>query len=133
MKENEKFAPVIKSFDYQTCATYKGETITQSTEQANYIQQGTFAKVQNVHVDLESVLVTELFDKVNGRYMYMVQNLANASYNTAMQTAKLTFNENYQYAVVWKNGESSVVKLIDNTYVVKQAAGDAVYVIAFNA
>jgi hypothetical protein len=133
MKENEKFAPVIKSFDYQTCATYKGATITQSTEQANYIQQGTFAKVQNVHVDLESALVTELFDKGNGRYMYMVQNLVNPSYNTAMQTAKLTFNENYQYAVVWKNGESQVVSLVDNQYKVTQHPGQAVYVIPFNA
>lgn len=65
----------------------------------------------------------------------MVQNITDSRAQTAgtLQTVKLTFNENYEYAEVWKNGEKSIVKLENNTFIVKQNSGEAVYVIPFNA
>ena len=61
----------------------------------------------------------------------MLQNITDTRYS-ALQTLKVTFNESYQYAIVWKNGEKSVVRLENNEYVVKLDAGEAVYVIPFN-
>lgn len=135
LAENQKFAPVILSFDYRASATYIANGYAHSVINAISTTKGNFAKVSGVSVNTESALVSELYDKYNNRYMYMVQNIADSRSQTAgtLQTVKLTFNQNYQYAEVWKNGEKTIVKLENNTYVVKQNAGEAVYVIPFNA
>ncbi len=134
LAENQAFASTILSFDYQTSATYVANGYAHSVTNAQSCVQGDFAKVQSVSVNTESALISELYDKWNNRYMYMVQNITLPQHQTAgtLQTVKLTFNENYEYAVVWKNGERSIVKLENNTYVVKQNSGEAVYVIPFN-
>lgn len=135
LAENQKFAPVILSFDYQTSTTYIADGFAYSTTNANYCSAGSFAKVSGVSVNTESALVSELYDDINDRYMYMVQNITDSRSQTAgtIQTVKLIFNENYEYAEVWKNGEKSIVKLESNTFIVKQNSGEAVYVIPFNA
>ena len=133
MAENQEFASTILSFDYQASATYTAHT-AYSNNLANYCADNAFAKLQNVFVNQENALVSELYDKTSDKYMYMVQNLVDPFGGSvkATQTVKLTFNENYKYAIVWKNGKQSVVKLENNEYVVTQNAGEAVYVIPFN-
>lgn len=134
MAENQAFANTILSFDYKTSAAYIANGTGYGITNAQSCIQGSLAKVQSVDVNTESALVSELYDKRGDRYMYMIQNITNPAYQTAgtLQTVKLTFNEDYEYAIVWKNGEKSIVKLENNTYVVKQNAGEAVYVIPFN-
>ena len=134
LAENQAFASTILSFDYQTSATYIASGYAHSTTNAISTSKGSFAKVSNVFVNTESALVSELYDKYNNRYMYMVQNITDSIYQTAgtNQTVKLTFNEDYEYAIVWKNGEKSVVRLTNNEYVAKLQSGEAVYVIPFN-
>lgn len=134
LAENQAFASTILSFDYQSSATYTAQTCAFDNRNAANCIQGDFEKLESVEINRESALVTELYDKVGKRYMYMVQNLVDPMGESvlALQTAKLTFNEDYEYAIVWKNGEKSVVKLENNTYVVKQNSGEAVYVIPFN-
>ena len=133
MAENQAFARTILSFAYQASATYTAHT-AYNNNLANYCADNAFAKLQSVFVNQENALVSEMYDKIYNRYMYMVQNIADPWGGTAKatQTVKLTFNENYQYAIVWKNGKQSVVKLENNEYVVTQNAGEAVYVIPFN-
>ena len=134
LAENQAFASTILSFDYTTSAAYIANGYAHSTTNAISTSKGSFAKISKVFVNTESALVSELYDKYNNRYMYMVQNITDPCYQTAgtNQTVKLTFNEDYEYAIVWKNGERSIVKLENNTYVVKQNSGEAVYVIPFN-
>ena len=133
LAENQAFASTILSFDYQASATYTA-TCGYDNKPANVCADNVLAKVQSVDVNQESTLITQLYDKNSDKYMYMVQNLVDPLGGTvvATQTVKLTFNENYEYAIVWKNGEQSVVRLENNTYIVKLNAGEAVYVIAFN-
>ncbi len=131
LAENQAFASTILSFDYTTSATYIANGYAHSVTNAVSTTKGNFAKVSNVSVNMESALVSELYDKYNNRYMYMAQNITDSQY-TSLQTVKLTFNEDYQYAIVWKNGEKSVVRLENNEYVAKLNSGEAVYVIPFN-
>ena len=135
LAENQAFASTILSFDYKTSAAYIANGYAHSVTNAQSCIQGDFAKVQSVFVNTESALISELQDKLYNKYMYMVQNITQPQHQTAgtLQTVKLTFNENYEYAIVWKNGERSIVRLTNNTYVVKQNSGEAVYVIPFNA
>ena len=132
LAENQAFANTILSFDYQTSATYIANGNAYSVTNAVSTSKGSFAKISDVSVNMESALVTQLYDDITDKYMYMLQNITDSQY-TALQTIKVAFNEAYQYAIVWKNGEKSVVKLQNNEYTVKLNAGEAVYVIPFNA
>ena len=137
MSDNQKFAPTVLSFDFNASNVY----ITEGTNKymGGYIMnttcKDTFAKVSSVAVDKESALVTELVNKNDNRYMYMIQNIVDPDYTGtgSYQTTTLTFNESYNYAVVWSNGERQVVSLVNNQYTVTQHPGQAVYVIPFNA
>ena len=133
MTENQEFASTILSFAYQASATYTAHT-AYNNNLAGYCIDNTFAKLQSVVVNQENALISELYDKNYNRHMYMVQNLADPFGGAvkATQMVKLAFNENYEYAIVWKNGKQSVVKLENNEYVVNLDAGEAVYVIPFN-
>ena len=136
MADNQRFASTVLSFKYNASGVfsanlpkYGGEFITNCTITDDFV------KVSKVEVDKEAALVTELVDSANNRYMYMVQNIVDPVYtgSASWQTTTLTFNETYNYALVWKNGESQVVSLVDNQYKVTQHPGQAVYVIPFNA
>lgn len=137
MSDNQKFAPTVLSFKFNASNVYIAEGTNKYM--GGYVMNATcndtFAKVSKVAVDKESALVTELVNATDNRYMYMVQNIVDPTYTGtgSYQTTTLSFNETYNYAVVWKNGESQVVSLVNNQYTVTQHPGEAVYVIPFNA
>ena len=136
MAEDQQFAPVIKNFDYQTSAWYGAPMSNYNSSHVTVCANGTFAKIASFTNDKESTLISELYDDDNDRYMYMIQNAINPEYKPASsnyQTTTVTFNCDYNYAVVWKNGAQSIVKLVDNKYSVTQFPGEAVFVIPFNA
>ena len=136
--QNQKMAPTLLSFEYQTSAVYMGAEPKYNLQYIrNCIQSTTYKKVTSVAVDKESALISELYDKTNNRYMYMIQNIVDPMYTGApsYQTTTLTFNEKYEYALVLCEGEQTVVKLAQNEvaqYSVTQHPGKAVYVIPFN-
>jgi hypothetical protein len=134
MAENQAFASTILSFDYQASAVYTTSG-AYGTNHTALAQKQSFAKLASVYVNTESALITELYDSTANRYMYMLQNIIDPTYQTAgtLQTVQIKFNGDYDYAIVWKNGEMRIVRLTNNTYTVKQQSGDAVYVIPFNA
>ena len=137
MADNQKFAPTVLSFTFNASNVYVAEGTNKymGGYVMNSSRKDTFTKVSSVAVDKESVLVTELVNKADSRYMYMVQNIVDPVYTGtgSYQTTTLTFNEEYEYAVVWTNGEKQVVSLENNQYTVTQHPGQAVYVIPFNA
>ena len=136
-KENQAFAPTILSFKYSNCATFKVENCTDGAGNALscFTDISALAKVKNVTINKESALVTELYDAENDRYMYMLQNLVDPLFTGSQvyQTATIEFNTNYAYAVVFRNGERTVVRLHKNSYTVKQNPGEAVFILPFNA
>ena len=135
LAENQKFAPVILSFEYTTSAAYAAPLASFGTTNASSCRVGTFAKLASVEIDKETALVTEMYDSENNRYMYMLQNIIDPQYKASTTYQKITikFNESYEYAVVYKNAERYIVRMKDSTYTVSQNPGEAVYVIPFNA
>ncbi|MBQ8685726.1 MAG: hypothetical protein IJ514_06125 [Clostridia bacterium] len=132
--EDQKFAPVIMNFDYVTSNVYSVSPSTYSTEHVRMAQRGNaFQKVKEISINKECALATELYDKANDRYMYMVQNVVDPKYQgaKAYQTATVEFKDGYTHALVYRNGEPTTVKLDGGKLEVKQHAGEAVFVIPY--
>ena len=134
MAENQKFAPVIKNFEYQASNVYSVTPTAFPSMQTGMATSGSeFNALKEVSVNKECALVTELYDEENEYYMYMAQNIVNPIYkgSKAYQTIKLTFDEKYNYAMVFENGVGRKVKLDKHSFTVKQSPGYAVFVLPY--
>ena len=134
MKEEQALAPTILNFKYKESSLFSvPPPYKYGGLQYTGFVNGTLQKVKKVDVNKEAVLLTELYDKENDQYMYMIQNVIDPMYkgSPVYQTTTVTFSEEYDYAVVWKRGEQTLVKLDNHTYTIKQHPGDAVYVMPY--
>ncbi len=134
MAEEQKFAPTVLNFDYQTSKVYMVQpTIFNAGYALRTIDTADFQAVTSVEVNKEVALVTELYDNVKGYYMYMIQNIVDSvnKGSKAFQTTTVTFDEDYTHAVVYVKGEKTVKKLDEGKLVVKHKPGEATYVIPF--
>ena len=135
MANNQKFAPVIKQFEYQGSKSYKiTPTNFDPTQILKMDNSYTFKKLTDVTINKEIALVTELYDKENNNYMYMVMNVigAGAEGSRAFQTTTLTFSDEYTHVVIYKNGVGTPQKLEDgNKLTIKLAATEAVFVLPY--
>lgn len=133
MEENQKFAPVIMNFDYVTSNVYSGSSCTYSIEHiADAQKDNVFQKVKGVTLDKECALVTELFDKENGRYMYMAQNVVDPQFlDNSNQKITLEFSGEYTHAAVYVNGERRDVDLSDGKLTLYHNPGEASFVIPY--
>lgn len=134
MEEEQKLAPTILNFDYVSSKIYRNSpTVFDASHTMNTIETPDFTAVKDVVINKEVALVTELYDSEKQNYMYMVQNVIDPDYkgSKAFQTVELTFDSQYQYAVVFVKGERSLVRLNEGKLIIKQKAGDATYVIPY--
>lgn len=132
MEKNQSFAHVIFNFEYVTSATYNVDSDFKDNF-SRYAHQGEFAKITKAENDKVNMLITELYDDDNSRYMYMIQNICDSQYqgSKTYQTSKITFSEEYNYAVIYENAERSLVKLDNHTLTVENKAGSAKFVIPY--
>ncbi len=136
MAEMQELAPTILQYDYNASRRYIGDN--EATDGCNRHKHysgidysATFEKIANVDVDYNVTLVTELKNDF-GKYMYMVQNIADPDCVCDLavaQTAKLTFSPEVKSITVYKNGVPKKIELVSNTYTVTQNAGEAVYIV----
>ena len=135
MAENQKFAPVIKQFDYQGSKTYLKTPTNFDRAQIDYADYSyEFKKLTSVEFEKEIGLVTELYDKENNNYMYMIMNFISGwnEGSRAYQTNVVTFSSEYTHVVVYKNGVGTPQKLgAGNTLEVEVAPGEAVFVLPY--
>ncbi len=135
MANNQKFAPVIKQFNYKGSKSYVvTPTNFDPTQVLKMDNSYTFTKLTDVNVNKEIGLITELYDAENNNYMYMVMNVigAGAEGSRAYQTTTLTFSDEYTHVVVYKNGVGTPQKLeAGNKLTVKLAATEAVFVLPY--
>ena len=135
MAEEQKLAPTILSFDYQTSKIFMTQpTVFNSNYALRTIETADFKVLKKVEVNKEVALVTELYDEDKGNYMYMVQNIVDSIHkgSKAFQTTTLTFDEQYTHAVVFVKGEKSIKKLEDGAKLtLKHKPGEATYVMPF--
>jgi hypothetical protein len=137
MSENQKFAPTKLNFKFQGSRVYcalplnfGGAYLSEEWVDNSY----NFVGLKNVHVNKESALVTESYDKENNRYMYCVQNIVDAAHKGSLtfQTTKLTFDSaKYKFVAIYRNGERTLQALENGTVTIKNAAGQAAYVIPY--
>ena len=97
------------------------------------LQNGDFAAITEITVNKEVAFVTELLDKENGNYMYMVQNIVDSKNqgSNVYQTSEITFDAKYQKAIVYHKGEKKIVSLQNNKLIGKIYPGDAYFVTPF--
>ena len=134
MSEEQKLAPTILNFDYQTSKVYtKAPTVFDASHAVWVRPTNDFTALKNVSINKEVALVTELYDDEKSNYMYMVQNIIDPinKGSKAYQTVELTFDSAYKYAAVYVKGERTLVELKDNKLILKHKAGEATYVIPY--
>lgn len=134
MAEEQKLAPTILNFEYQTSKIFMTQpTMFNSNYAMRTIETADFKVLKNVNVNKEVALVTELYDEAKGNYMYMVQNIVDSVHkgSKAFQTTTLTFADGYTHVVVFVKGERTLKKLDNGTLTLKHKPGEATYVIPF--
>lgn len=135
LANNQKFAPVIKQFDYQGSKSYRVRPNNFDVTQVGTMDNSyVFKKLKDVSINKEIAMVTELYDSDNDNYMYMVMNMLGSGCegSRAFQTTTLTFSSEYTHVVVYKNGVGTPQKLeAGNKLTVKLAAAEAVYVLPY--
>ena len=134
MKENQDFANVILNFDFVTSNVYSVLPTYYSSDHIKMAKNGeAFQKVEELTINKECALATELYDKENDRYMYMVQNIVDPAYKgaKAYQTATVTFKKGYTHALVYVNGVPTKMKLEKNALTFKQYPGEAVFILPY--
>ena len=134
MAEEQKFAPTILNFEYQTSKVFmKAPTIFDSTHALRTIETPDFKVLTDVSINKEIALVTELYDSAKQNYMYMVQNIVDPldKGSKSFQTTVLTFSEQYKYAAVYVKGEVTLKKLENGTLTLKHKPGEATFVMPY--
>lgn len=144
MSEAQKISDVILNYEYQGGKFYKKDIATfdnsftssqvddKAFTSASWDNSHTFALLKDVTFDNDVVFTTELYDEVNGLYMYMLQNIIDPNYGAVGRTAETvtaTFDSSYTYVAEFDNGNLSYVKLNKGVYTKTLAAGHAVYLI----
>ena len=138
MANNTAFAPTISHFDYNASKVvsnsykYSDDHIVWGT-----MTNDSFKFVSGVTTSTDATLVTELYDKDNYNYMYMVMNTIdpyekNTNGNDTLQTITVTFDGTFDMVYVYdQTGARTSVQLINNTYTVTLTAGQAVYLLPY--
>ena len=138
MANNTAFAPTISHFDYNASKVvsnsykYSDDHIVWGT-----MTNDSFKFVNSVTTSTDATLVTELYDKDNYNYMYMVMNTIdpyekNTNGKDTSQTITVTFDGTFDMVYVYdQTGARTSVQLTNNTYTVTLTAGQAVYLLPY--
>ena len=136
-QQNNKFAPVKLNFKYQGSRVYAKLPLEFPSEylSSQWIDNSyVFSQLKDFSVNKEAALVTESYDSENNRYMYCVQNITDPAYKGSItfQTTVLTFDSaKYKYVAIYRNGERTLQALENGKLTIKNAAGEAAFVIPY--
>lgn len=135
MANNTAFAPTISHFDYNASKVVGSNNGSQNNDHISWSSSLTadvsFRFVESVTTNLEYTLVTELYDKDNYNYMYMVMNTIDPN-EGGTQTVTVTFDGTFDTIYVYdQTGARTAVTLTNNAYTVTLTAGQAVYLLPY--
>lgn len=134
-KETEtakKFEKTVLSFDYSASALSGDKNSGYYADYTAGVDNDVFKKIKIAN-NANIALVTELYDSVNGLYMYMLQNVTDTIYAEG-EKARITLTAeftDYDRAAVIREGDTTFINLASGTYSVTLSAGEAVYVIPY--
>ena len=135
MANNTAFAPTISHFDYSASKVVGSDNGSQNNDHISWSSTLTadvsFRLLTSVTTNLEYTLVTELYDKDNYNYMYMVMNTIDPN-EGGTQSITVTFNDTIDTIYVYdQTGKRTSVSLENHTYTVTLTAGQAVYLLPY--
>ncbi len=136
MREEQKLAPTILHYEYQTSNFYKNaNNCLYSTAHIDQALKGEeFKKVEGVTLDREIALATELYDDEKNLYMYMFQNVVDPLNKSAYQEITVDFTDDCTHAVLFEKGNRRVVELEEGgKLTLGHNPGHATYVIPFKS
>ncbi len=131
MADNTKFAPTITHFDYNKSQIFGSNNDSNLNNEhiswsSSLTAAASFRWVTSVTTSLEYTLVTELYDKDNYNYMYMVMNTIDPN-SGGTQSVTITLDGSVtKFYVYDQSGNRSLVE--GDTYTVSLTAGQAVYI-----
>ena len=102
-----------------------------STHTANF-ENDALKLIETFETDNDIALVTELYDRTNDSYMYMVQNIVDPGYALEGRTemnVSVQFDSSYRYVAVLDSGRLQYRELDDGLYQTVLSAGYAQYLI----
>lgn len=131
--EFQAMADVILSHSYNASAmfTHMPSNYLTSTHTANF-ENDALKLIETVETDNDIALVTELYDRTNDSYMYMVQNIVDPGYALEGRTemnVSVQFDSSYRYVAVLDSGRLQYRELDDGLYQTVLSAGYAQYLI----
>ena len=135
MANNTAFAPTISHFEYNASKVVGSDNGSQNNDHISWSSSLTadvsFRLLTSVTTNLEYTLVTELYDKENYNYMYMVMNTIDPN-EGGTQSVTVTFADTIDTIYVYdQTGTRTAVTLTNNTYTVTLTAGQAVYLLPY--
>lgn len=143
LEEMEEFKDVSLSFNYASCKFIRGSKVNYSQESGSFGNKVSaplwaeqvdddnyfrFGPLTAISVNVEYCLASTLVDK-DGNYMYMVQNVCDPKYES-YQTVTMTFSSG-SYAVIYENGTSRVVNIVNNKLEINLSSGNACFVMVY--
>ena len=132
---NKSFASTILQFDYRKSGVFTNRPLNFSSKHLMYVEENveTYTKLKKITVNKECAMINELYDAENDRYMYMAMNIIDPENegSKVYQTITLEFAPEYKYALVFKDGVSTLHRLKNSTISIKGAPGDASFVLPF--
>ncbi len=134
MADNTKFAPTIFNFDYSASQIFGSNNNSNLNNDhiswsSSLTDPASFRWLGSVTTSLEYTLVTELYDKDNYNYMYMVMNTIDPN-SGGTQSVTVTLDSSVtKFYVYDQNGNRT--EQTGNSYTVSLTAGQAVYIMPY--
>ncbi|MBQ4098127.1 MAG: hypothetical protein IJC72_02355 [Clostridia bacterium] len=145
IKMAQKFAPVVLSYDFVGSKYYKADVFNHdsaeyfiTTSNSSIVTPAEFDNshehklLKSITQDNDLVFTTEMYDKANDLYMYMVQNIvdpASGENGDTDMNVGVTFDSEYTWVAEYSYGTLNYVKLENGVYNRLLGAGESVFLI----
>lgn len=131
MADNTAFAPTISHFNYKTSQVFGSDNDSDLNNDhiswsSSLTATASFRWISSITTSLEYTLVTELYDKDNYNYMYMVMNTIDPS-EGGTQSITVTLDSSITSFYVYDQ-RGNRTEHTGNSYTVSLTAGQAVYI-----
>ncbi len=131
MADNDKFAPTISHFDYNASQIFGSNNDSNKNNDhiswsSSLTAEASFRWLSGITTSLEYTLVTELYDKDNYNFMYMVMNTIDPN-EGGTQSITVTLDSSVTKFYVYDQSGNRTEQT-GNTYTVSLTAGQAIYI-----
>ena len=129
--EMQNMAKALLNFKYQNSTVFYKAPFTGYKQHVSGFEKVAFHKLAKYEaLTAGAFLITEMYDKSNGRYGYFVVNVAEPAYSGS-STVKLTFDGEENKVQVWDRGTPTNKALTKKTLTLELGVGQGAFVIPY--